>query len=291
MNFGRLLWLFMLVALSAIAADPAAKIPPSPSEGMVSPSGKFTPNYQPTATNEIVPRSPGEAEAVLSQALDIKQTGASTFQIGLVELDREKRTVRLPAVVCTTNQVIEYALVNIGGKTYESLLSTEASAMSIHLAFLLLGAIEVPMPNLEKQPITVPKTNAVMIEVAWETNGLTTTVPLAKLICLTDGQTNTPGQPMILDRWLYNGSIFDQWGFAARREGSLVALIRDPVALVNNPGADRDNDLSHLPNTRLLLAKGTPVSVILRLPAIEQSPPPVPALGVTPITPLSTNRN
>ncbi len=57
---------------------------------------------------------------------------------------------------------------------------------------------------------------------------------------------------MSLDKWLYNGSQFDQWGFEAQREGSLVTLIREPAALVNNPGSDRDNDLVHFPNVRIL---------------------------------------
>ena len=70
-----------------------------------------------------------------------------------------------------------------------------------------------------------------------------------------------------------------------------MALIRDPAALVNNPGADRDNDLIHLPNTRLVPGQGTPVRVVLRLPErAPPPPPPAPLPGVTPVTPLSTNR-
>lgn len=290
MNLRRFRWFFLLGALPVFAADPTAKIPPSPAQGAVSSSGKFTPENKATSTNDVLPRTPDEAEAVLNQALEIKQTGTSTFQIGLVELDREKRTVRFPAIICNRDQVIEYALVTTAGKTYESLLSTKASPMSIQLAFLLLGVSPVPVPASMKPVVAIPDANAVRIEVAWETNGVTTTVPLAKLICLTDGQAAL-GSPMTLDRWLYNGSEFDQWGFAARREGSLVALIRDPAALVNNPGADRDHDLAHLPNASLLPAQGTPVNLVLNLSAGAPLPPSVPLPGVTPVTPLSTNRN
>jgi len=106
---------------------------------------------------------------------------------------------------------------------------------------------------------------------------------------VTNGSPKDPGQPMSLDRWLYNGSEFDRWGFAAQREGSLVALIRDPAALVNNPGPDRDNDQIHFPNAAVLPAKGTLVRVILRLPEPAAPPPPISYPGVTPITPLSTN--
>jgi len=290
MNLAHFQCIITLLALPALAADPAAKVPPPPSQGTVSSSGKFTPAHEASDTNESVPRTQAEAEAALNHALNLKQTGTNTFQIGRVEFDKEKRTVALPANVCITNQVLEYALVTTGGKTYESLLVTEASPVDVHLALLLLGVSPAPVLGGFKQPAPVPDTNALQIDVTWQTNGLTTTVPLAELISLTDGRPDVPGRPMSLDKWLYNGSQFDQLGFAAQREGSLVALIRDPVALVNNPGADRDNDLIHLPNTRILPAQGTPVRVVLRLPEHPSPPPPIPLPGVTPITPLSTNR-
>jgi hypothetical protein len=292
MNLGRFQCIFTLLALPVFAADPAAKVPPPTSQGTVNASGKFTPANFATAisTNGNVPRTPAEAEAELNRALSFKQTGSNTFQIGRVEFDREKRTVTVPATVCVTNQILEYALVTTGGKTYESLLATAASPVDIHLALLLLGVSQVPILGDVKQPAPIPDTNALQIDVSWQTNGQVITVPLSKLIVFTDGHPESLGLPMSLDKWLYNGSQFDQWGFEAQREGSLVALIRDPAALVNNPGSDRDNDLVHFPNARILPEQGTPVSVILRLPVVAPPPPPAPLPGVTPITPLSTNR-
>ncbi len=292
MNLGRFQCIFILLALPVFAAEPAAKVPPPPSQGTVNASGKFTPANlaTPISTNGNVPRTSAEAEAELNRALSFKQTGSNTFQIGRVEFDREKRTVTVPATVCVTNQILEYALVATAGKTYESLLATAASPVDIHLAFLLLGISQVPILGDVKQPAPIPNTNALQIDVSWQTNGQTITVPLSQLIAFTDGHSDAPGLPMSLDKWLYNGSQFDQLGFEAQREGSLVALIRDPAALVNNPGSDRDNDLIHFPNTRILPEQGTPVSVILRLPVAAPPPPPAPLPGVTPITPLSTNR-
>lgn len=290
MKRGSFSCLFALFALHAFAADPAAKVPPTPSQGTISSSGKFTPALLETATNSDLAPTRSEAEDVLKHALSLKQTGTNTYRIGRVEFDKQKRSVSLPASVCIRDQIIEYALVATGGKTYESLLETEASPEDVHLALLLLNVSQVPVLGEPKQPAPIPVTNAVQIEVCWQTNGQTITVPLAELICLTDGHANDPGQPMTLDQWLYNGSLFDQWGFAAQREGSLIALIRDPVALVNNPGADRDNDLIHVPNIRLLPERGMPVQIVLRLPEPVSPPPPVPIPGVTPITPLSTNR-
>jgi hypothetical protein len=95
---------------------------------------------------------------------------------------------------------------------------------------------------------------------------------------------------MTLDQWLYNGSEFNPWGFAVLQEHSLIALIRDSTALVNNPGADRDNDQIHVPNAALLPAVGTPVEVVIRLSELPRPPITTPIPGMTPITPLSTNQ-
>lgn len=290
MNPGLLRCLCTLLVLPVFAADPAAKVPPPPSQGTVNSSGKFTPAYFAAGTNENVPRTPAEAEAELNHALSFKQTGSNTFQIGRVEFDKEKRTVTLPASVCVTNQIIEYALVTTRGKTYESLLATTASPVDVQLALLLLGVSQVPVLGDFKQPAPIPDTNALQIDVSWQINGQVTTVPLSQLVAFTDGHPEVLGRPMSLDKWLCNGSQFDRWGFAAQREGSLVALIRDSAALVNNPGADRDNDLIHFPNPRILPEQGTLVSVIMRLPLVAPPAPPVPLPGVTPVTPLSTNR-
>ena len=159
----------------------------------------------------------------------------------------------------------------------------------VHLAMLLLGGSSVPVLGEFKQPAPVPETNALRVELSWRTNDVTVTFPLAQMVSVANGSPKDPGQPMSLDRWLYNGSEFDRWGFAAQREGSLVALIRDPAALVNNPApiAQRPDSLSH---AAVLPAKGTLVRVILRLPE-PAAPPPKSYPGVTPITPLSTNRH
>lgn len=287
---GRIYFTSILLAVQMVAADPMVKTAPTPEQGAISPSGKFTPVYPATPSGENVPQSQKDAEEVVKHMATLKQTGANTFQIGLVTFDKENRTVTFPASLCLRDQVVEYALVTTHGKTYESLLSTEVSPVDIHLAMLLLNVGRVPVLGGLKQPAPVPETNALRVEITWKTNEQILTIPLATLVCLTNGKLNDQGRPMTLDQWLYNGSEFNPWGFEVLREGSLIALIRDSTALVNNPGADRDNDQIHFPNTKLLPPVGTPVQVVLRLPEHKLPPPPAPLPGVTPITPLSTNR-
>ena len=76
--------------------------------------------------------------------------------------------------------------------------------------------------------------------------------------------------------WVYNGSILHEGTFLAQQEGSIVALYTDPVALVNFPGPDRDNDENWEPNASVLPEVETLVQVIFRLekevPSVKESP-------------------
>jgi hypothetical protein len=47
--------------------------------------------------------------------------------------------------------------------------------------------------------------------------------------------------------------------------GSLISLVTDPVALVNNTGPGHDNDLIWTPNTNNLPPADVPVEVTIRL--------------------------
>ena len=53
--------------------------------------------------------------------------------------------------------------------------------------------------------------------------------------------------------------------FLAQKEGSIVSLIADPAALVNNPRPDRENDELWTLRTPKIPPVGTPVQVTIRL--------------------------
>ena len=262
---------------------------PRPDQGTISPSGKFSP-APPVTTNEMPPRTAEEAQAALKQALKITQTGSNTFQVGRVEFDNNKRTVTVPARVSTRSQIVEYALVTEAGKAYESIFKTEASPVDLHLAFLLLGMSQNQLSGNLRTPMRVSDTNSVTIDVSWETNAQTLNFDLSELVTLAEKGPEAAGRKMNLEKWFYNGSVFDRWGFAAQREGSIVSLIRDPAALMNNPGGDRDSDNLHLPNQKLLPAENYPVRIVMHLFQRPQPPPAKLPPWASPITPLSTNR-
>jgi hypothetical protein len=270
---------------------------PAPSQGSVSPSGKFVP--APTLPGQDsadpTPGSAAESEAALKQALKVRQIGSNTFQIGTVEFDKQMRTVSLPAQVAVRTQVVEYALVHEQGKAYESLFTTVAKPSDVQVAFLLLGVNSVPVSGDLNKTMDIPSTNALRIEVTWAENGQTRTNSLCDLVSLVgepqsrgDQQKQPMARPMPPRQWFYNGSIFNGFGFAAEREGSIISIIRDSAALVNNPGDDRDNDEIHFPNTKALPPEGSPARIVFRLPgAIAVPAPQYP--GLSPITPLATN--
>jgi hypothetical protein len=238
---------------------------PTPQEGTVDAVGKFIPRVGGTTTNSPLPRTREEAEASLKQSLDFKKTGPDTYVLGHIALNAKDRTVAIPAFVNMRHGLLEYALVTATGKRHESLFYTTERADQIHLACVLLGLDTTSLtPNLQ-EPLHPSAANAVEVEVTWDKHGAPAHFPLARLVCLTTpgtsvGSTNTLAQ----GAWLYNGSVFGQAGFAAQQEGSIISLISDPVALINNPGVDRSDDDIHVPNELIVPPEGAPVRVILK---------------------------
>jgi hypothetical protein len=212
---------------------------------------------------------PTQAEETLKQALKLRQTGSNSFVIGAVKLDRAEATVTFPAKANMREFVVEYALVTAYGKTHESVFTTEARPQDIHLACLLLGAQPSPIVGETNSAARVPTNSAAIVEIVWSSGGKVTRLPLSKLILLAKNAGEKTSESLRDTLWLYNGSQVDVGGFIAQQEGSILSLIRDPNALLNNPATDRDNDDVHFPNTKLLPSAETPVEVVLRFPALH----------------------
>src|SRR2546425_4242496 len=64
----------------------------------------------------------------------IKQIGPDVFQIGSVQFDKSKKTIRFPAKVNMSTGAVEYLLVHSTGKVHESVLKTDVEPYQIHLA-------------------------------------------------------------------------------------------------------------------------------------------------------------
>lgn len=176
------------------------------------------------------------------------------FQIGLVRLDKTNKSVQFPAVLNMDHGLIEYLLVTTRGKTHESLLKTEAEPYHIHIAMLLLGAkgaaqskelLKVPTgefhvntPAATNRLADLLKGDAVRIEIL-RTNAQGVATTNAAEDWITDLQT---GKAAAHGTWNYNGSRVVDGIYMAQQQGSIVAVVDDVDAMVNNPRKGHDND-------------------------------------------------
>lgn len=194
------------------------------------------------------------ADPTNQAAPPLVEVSPGVYQIGLVRLDKTQKSVQFPAALNMDHGLIEYLLVTTRGKTHESLLKTEAEPYHIHIAMLLLGAKgaaqtkELLQAPTGEYHVNTPgaatnrlaellKGDAIRIELAW-TNGATPKTVAAE-DCVTDLQTRKPAAH---GTWNYNGSRVVDGIFMAQQQGSIVAMVDDVDAMVNNPRKGHDND-------------------------------------------------
>jgi len=231
---------------SALPVDATllSKSQPTPEQGVVQTGGKFQ-------AVRGKPPGPGisSAEAMKAEVKDyIKEISPDEVRVGEVRLLKRERTLIFTATVAVRAQALEYALVHETGKAHEALLVTKVPVQDVHVAALLIEA------NGQ-----VPK-----IEVSWRKNGGEARVALSDLIRVQQVAADT----LSANPWTYNGSEFHQGGFAAMSEGSMVALVNDPAALVNHRAAAAlQRDDVFFANAERLPADGVPVSVMFIFPA------------------------
>lgn len=191
------------------------------------------------------------------------------FRIGSATLNRDERTVSFPSMVNTNAGPMEYLLVHSRGKTHESILKTSVEPYHIHVAMLLLGAAAptnspagqdagsgpIESPSAEKLP-----GDKVTVLLSWTNEGRTNTMPAEKLVFNTEKKES----PESLN-WVYNGSRMIGGRFISQIEGSIISLITDPGAMVNNASPGRENDQIWTVNTNNFPPLRAPLQVILKL--------------------------
>lgn len=232
---------------------PAHGQAPTPEQGRIDPSGKFSPTPS-TPAKDVSPPAGADWKKGLEPL--VEKTGDTTFRIGLVQCDRAKRTITLPVQVQKRDGQVEYALVTTKGKLHESLLATEASPLHLQLAALLLGLS--PQPG---QGPDVP----VKIDLEWATNGPLRREPLESMVKLTkDTPSAKAGSTLSIGTWMFHGSTLEPSGLAAEREGSIIALISDSFANIFNAREGTNDDNLFTPHADNLPPQGLPLSLIIR---------------------------
>ena len=101
---------------------------------------------------------------------------------------------------------------------------------------------------------------AVSIELKWTADGRETHKRAEEMIFNTEQNS-----VMRAGDWVYTGSRIAEGLFLAEIDGSVVSLVTDAEALINNEGTGHDNDTIWVANTNNLPPSNTPVTVTIKL--------------------------
>ena len=224
----------------------------------------------------VQPRQPASLTATNQASGDpgneglLKEVKPGIFQFGEIKINKRQRTIRFPAVINLRQGPMEYFLVSSWGKVHESILRTDTEPYRIHVAMLLLGAkgagtneddtLEIPGGIISHPLSTRPPGDAVTLDVEWLSKGKVTRKHAGELIFNHKNHSS-----LRKGDWVYNGSLMAGTSFLAQREGSIVSLVTDPEALINNAAPGHDEDTIWTPNTNSLPSATDSVEVIIKL--------------------------
>jgi hypothetical protein len=198
----------------------------------------------------------------------VQMIGPGLYRVGAVLVNRDERTVSFESQLNTNAGPMEYLLVHERGKVHESILKTSAEPFHIHTAMLLLGvapstnsagAEAASGPIEEPAAIKLPG-RKIEVTVSWTAAGRRQDVPGGELVFNT--QANGP---LTNAAWVYNGSRMISGRYIAQIEGSIISLITDAGAQVNQTGPGHDNDQIWTASTNRLPRAGVPARVTLKL--------------------------
>jgi len=185
---------------------------------------------------------------------------AGVFELGGIRFDQKARTASFPAAVNLREGPIEYVIVTTSGKIHESLLRTDIAPQHLHIAMLLLGAKGARTNALPEDPAQALPGDRVTIELSWTEKNRTRRAPADRFIFDRKKKST-----LKKGSWVYTGSRLRGDGFAAQQDGSIVSLITDPDALINNSRPGREDDDNWIASPKGLPPAETVVEVTLRL--------------------------
>ncbi len=232
------------------------------------------------AGTNTAPQPAAQPAPQVSAAPVMREVAPGMLEYNGVLLDKKDHWISFPATVNQREGLIEYLLVNEKGKVHESLFATKVLPRDIHLALLLIG-LKADAGTNAKEPVppmaidsaylqSTPKLKGtpVLISVSWTEAGKRKEVPAEDWIF--NLQTK---RPMSTGSWIYNGSLVQDGVFLADQELSIVAVITDPTALVNNPRAGYDNDEIWQVQDKAVPPLDTPVDINIILPESASTKP------------------
>jgi hypothetical protein len=193
----------------------------------------------------------------------LERVGPGQFRMGVIELNRDQKSVSFPAVVNMDKGLLEYVLVRTTGKTHESLLRTDIEPYSLQVACLFVGMEGTSAPLAFQGDPAKPKGDAIELTVTLTTKD-GATKSLKPEAWVSQEQGNARRDSPVLD-WVFTGSVVNEGRLAAQLGGSIVALYHDPAAMVDNASPGGESDKIWFVKEGAVPPVGTPVKVTLRL--------------------------
>lgn len=189
----------------------------------------------------------------------LKKIAPGEFEIGGVHLLKNEGKVIFPATVNMDKGLLEYLIVGEAGKVHESLLRTKIEPYSLQIALLLLGLEGTASPLAEQGDPRAPEGDPVTLWISFKQGASTKTIPIEEWVLNQES-----GKTLMPMTWVFTGSVIAEGIFMAQVEKSIVAVFRDPVAMIDNPLPGGASDEMWFVNEKAVLPVGTEVSVIIR---------------------------
>jgi hypothetical protein len=180
----------------------------------------------------------------------IGHAATNDFNLGEVRVSPSTLAISFPAQVNQRTGLVEYLLVHETGKVHESIFKTKVGGQQIHAAALLFVEKSATVTNAQ------PKLKNVQI--AWTENGAERKFSAGELV-LDKKKKRARGET----KWAYRGSRLIDGVFLAQRDGSLIGIMEDRDALIDQATPDASDDENWEPLTDKLPAPGTPVTIAL----------------------------
>ena len=207
----------------------------------------------------------------------VREVSPGMYQIGTVMLDQKAKSITFPATVNQERGPAEYLLVTSWGAIHESVFQTKTRPFHIHIAMLLLGVKPHKIdeadknkgnagpPPIQQGPIMDPvdaefEGKPVEVFVHWKDGDAKKEFPVSAFIKEMGKEGNRPDVELI-----YNGSRVLNNLFAGEIEGSVVSLIANPLALMNNTREGRLTDDVWEVNGAELPARDAPVEITVKI--------------------------
>lgn len=272
LNVFEKIMIMMSLSLSCTAGAAETLRLPGDGEGNVDARGKYVrPEFATAADREAV-------IAKFNAQLGVVRLDTDRYRIGDVVLNHAAKTVEFPAEVAQTDQntVIEYAVGTYSEKGHESVFVTKVRPRQIHMACLLLDMSSFPLQCDTVGRCVSPDSQQIEIEVMWRKNGPDARYKLSECVRIPEVHEQigeniivTPSEPIPSVSWLYNGSQMSGPMFNADFQGGVIALMRDPDALVNYPDPSADVRVRFAPHTAILPPKTGAVKIMMTLKSIK----------------------